>query len=183
MAVDRVDGLLRTVTAALDGAGTDYAVVGGDAVAAWVVRADPSATRSTRDVELLVNRHSLSKIDANMASLGLQRVDLRHIVLYRDPADPSKRSGVHLVWADELAWPSYSCPSPTVDEVIRDPQGCRVLDRPALVRMKLTSSHGIDRVHARDLINVGLITADVRSSLSADLAERLTELQATTEEG
>lgn len=179
MAVDRVERLLRTVTAALDAAGVGYAVVGGNAVAAWVARADPSATRSTKDVGLLVSRASLAKIDATMASLGLQRVDLRRTVLYIDPQELSKRAGVHLVWADELIRPSYTCPSPTVDESVRDPQGFRVLDLPALVRMKLTSFRDIDRVHVADLLDVGLIDARVRTALPSDLQARLTQIEAT----
>ena len=36
MAVDRVEKRLRKVTAALDAAGVKYAVIGGNAVAAWL---------------------------------------------------------------------------------------------------------------------------------------------------
>ena len=192
MAVDRVERLLRMVTAALDGAGVPYAVVGGNAVAAWVARADPSATRSTKDVDVLVRRDTLARIDAAMSSVGLQRIDLRRIVLYVDPAEPSKRSGVHLVWAEELLRPSYTCPSPRVDESVIDPQGFKVLDLPALVRMKLTSFRDVDRVHVADLVGqlgsepidqVGLIDARVRSALPADLARRLTQIESSRDDG
>lgn len=183
MAVDRVERLLRMVTAALDGAGVPYAVVGGNAVAAWVARADPSATRSTKDVDVLVRRDTLARIDAAMSSVGLQRIDLRRIVLYVDPAEPSKRSGVHLVWAEELLRPSYTCPSPRVDESVIDPQGFKVLDLPALVRMKLTSFRDVDRVHVADLLEVGLIDARVRSALPADLARRLTQIESSRDDG
>ncbi len=177
MAVDRVERLLRTVTAALDAAGVGYAVVGGNAVAAWVARADPSATRSTKDVDLLVSRASLAKADATMASLGLRNSRREPVMHYAQPREPSKRAGVHLVWADELIRPSYTCPSPTVDESVRDPQGFRVLDLPALVRMKLTSFRDIDRVHVADLIDVGLVDARVRAALPDDLQERLAQIE------
>ena len=70
MAVERVERRLRRATAALDGAGIRYAVIGGNAVAAWVGRADPAATRATRDVELLLRRPDLAQITAVMQGLG-----------------------------------------------------------------------------------------------------------------
>lgn len=176
MAVDRVEKLLRRITAALERAGVAYAVVGGNAVAAWVAQADPSATRATKDVDLLVDRSALGRVDEVMQREGLERVDLRRLVLYIDPAEPSKRAGVHLVWANELIRPSYGCPSPLVSESVVDPQGFRVIDLPALVRMKLTSFRDIDRVHVGDLLEVGLITPAVRATLNPALAARLDQV-------
>src|SRR5436305_562893 len=54
MAMDRVERRLHQVSAALDAARIPYAVCGGHAVAAWVSRVDPAATRATKDVNLLV---------------------------------------------------------------------------------------------------------------------------------
>ncbi len=59
MAMERVEQRLRRVTRALDDAGVPYAVVGGNAVAAWVARVDPASTRTTKDVDLLVRRADL----------------------------------------------------------------------------------------------------------------------------
>ena len=64
MAVDRVEKRLRRVTAALDEAGIKYAVIGGNAVAAWVSRVDPGATRSTTDVDLLVDQSDIDRIES-----------------------------------------------------------------------------------------------------------------------
>jgi hypothetical protein len=173
LAVDRVENRLRRVAAALDGAGVPYAVIGGNAVASWVGRVDPAATRATKDVDVLVRRADLSRVTAALTALGFRREDIRDLVLFIDPDEPSKRSGVHLVWADERVRPSYAAPSPSVSEAVRDPGGFMVLDLPALVRMKLTSFRDIDRVHLADLLEVGLITARVRSSLPPELAARL----------
>lgn len=177
MAMDRVEQRLRTVTAALDKAGIRYAVVGGNAVAAWVARIDPSATRATKDVDLLVQRQDEQRIAAVMAGLGFDRVDLRRMILFIDPAEPSKRSGIHLVWADTLIRPSYTVASPSVQETVRDPAGFALLDLPALVRMKLTSFRDVDRVHLADLLEVGLITAELRDSLPNDLRARLGQIE------
>ena len=58
-AVEKVHQRLRRAAAALDGASVPYAVVGGQAVAAWVSRVDEAAVRTTRDVDILVRREDL----------------------------------------------------------------------------------------------------------------------------
>lgn len=181
MAVERVQQRLRKVTAALDAAGIRYAVVGGNAVAAWVGRVDQGATRATKDVDLLVRRSDVPAITAAITALGFAREDLRDLVLFIDPDEPSKKSGVHLVWAGEKIRPSYAVLSPTVDEAVRDPEGFWVLGLAALVRMKLTSFRDIDRVHIADMLSVGLIDERVRASLPAELLARLDDLIRTAE--
>jgi hypothetical protein len=176
MAMERVERRLREVTAALDAAGIAYAVCGGNAVAAWVARVDPAATRATKDVDLLVKRDDEPHIARVMGSLGFERRDLRRLVLFIDPEEPSTKSGVHLVWADTLIRPNYPAPSPGVGESVRDPEGFLVLDLPALVRMKLTSFRDIDRVHIADLRDAGLIDDAVRSQLAQTLRDRLDQV-------
>ncbi len=182
MAVDRVEKRLRKVTAALDAANIPYAVIGGNAVATWVARVDPGATRTTKDVDLLVEKNDLARITQVMESLGFERHDPRRMVLFIDPEEPSRRSGVHLVWAGQFVRPSYRYPAPAVSEAVRDPEGFLVLDLPALVRMKLTSLRTIDRAHVEDLLRIGLIDAAVRSDLPAELAALLSEIEAGLEE-
>jgi len=181
MAVDRVEKRLRRVTAALDGANIDYAVIGGNAVATWVARVDEGATRATKDVDLLVNKADLEMITKAMERLSFKRVDMRGLVLFIDPDEPSKRSGVHLVWAGELVRPSYPCSAPSLHEVVRDPEGFFVLALPALVRMKLTSFRDIDRVHIADMLRVGLIDERLEHSLPDPLPRRLKQVKDTLE--
>lgn len=181
MAVERVEQRLRLVTATLDTAGIPYAVVGGNAVAAWVARADPSATRSTKDVDLLVRRGDLDRITAAITALGFRAERLRDLALFVDPAEPSRRAGVHLVWAGERVRPSYPAPAPLVEESERDPEGFQVLALAALVRMKLTSFRDIDRVHVADLLSVGMVTEAIRGSLPTELRERLDQIEAGME--
>jgi hypothetical protein len=182
MAVDRVEKRLRKVTAALDAAAVPYAVVGGNAVACWVGRVDPAATRATKDVDLLINRADLQRVSDVMQGLGFRREDMRSLVLFIDPDEPSKRSGVHLVWADELVRPSYVCPTPSVREAERDPEGFLVIGIAALVRMKLTSFRAIDQAHVADLLSVSLIDESVRSSLPPQLRDRLREIELSLDE-
>lgn len=182
MAVDRVEKRLRKVTAALDAAGVKYAVIGGNAVAAWVARVDPSATRSTVDVDLMTDRRDSDRVDIVMEALGFTRHDVSPTVLFTDPDEPSRRSGVHVVWAGERIRPSYCCPAPLIDEAVRDPQGFCVLDLPALVRMKLTSFRLIDRVHMEDLLKMKLIDDPIRRQLPDELRQRLDEVERTFED-
>ena len=179
MAVDRVQQRLRITAAALDAAGVRYGVVGGNAVAAWVGRVDPGATRATKDVDILVSRADVARITRALTSppVNFTREDLRDIVLFIDPNEPSKKSGVHLVWAGERIRPSYTVLSPTVDETERDPEGFWVVSLAALVRMKLTSYRPIDQAHVIDMLSVGLIDAGVRAGLPAELRARLEELE------
>ena len=53
-AVEKVRRRLLRAATALAEARVPYAVVGGNAVAAWVSRADEAAVRNTRDVDLLL---------------------------------------------------------------------------------------------------------------------------------
>ncbi len=177
--MERVEHRLRKVTAALDAAGIPYAVIGGNAVASWVARVDPEATRTTKDVDILARRADVQRLSEAIVGLGFQRHDLRRMVLFVDPEAPSKKSGVHLVWAGEKVRTTYSRPAPTIEESVIAPEGFRVLSLPALVRMKLTSFRDIDRVHIADLLGVGLIDDAVRKSLPADLGERLATIEAS----
>jgi hypothetical protein len=182
MAMELVERRLRKVTAALDAAGIRYAVIGGNAVALWVAKADPSATRTTKDIDLLVERSDLDRINRVMHELGFEKQELRRLVLFVDPEAPSRRSGVHLVWAGEKVLPSYAHAAPALTETVRDPEGFWVLDLPALVRMKLTSLRDIDKVHIADLLRVGMVSQRLRGSLPPDLRRRLEDIEPTLED-
>lgn len=182
MAIERVERRLRIVTAALDRAGIPYAVIGGNAVAAWVGRADPGAPRTTKDVDILVNRGDIDRVTTALGAIGFVREDLKSITLFLDPDKPNRKTGVLVVWAGERVRPSYEHAAPTVDDAVRDPaSGASMLDLPALVRMKLTSFRDTDRVHIADLLGVGLIDAHVRNALPPDLAVRLAEVERSIE--
>lgn len=182
MAMERVERRLHKVTAALDAESIPYAVIGGNAVAAWVARIDPSATRTTKDVDLLVRRGDLDRISQTMAAIGFARHDLRRIVLFVDPEEASRKAGVHLEWSEEKVRPSYVAPAPSVQERVSDPGGFHVLALGALVRMKLTSFRDIDRVHIADLLGVGLIDEAIESSLEPELIERLESVRASRDD-
>ena len=177
MAVDRVEKRLRRVTAALDEAGIKYAVIGGNAVAAWVSRVDPGATRSTKDVDLLVDQSDIDRIESVLGEAGFTREDVLGVTLFKEPDEPSVRASIHLVWAQQKVRPEYALPAPALDESERDPQGFYVIDLPALVRMKLTSFRRIDQVHIEDMLSVGLIDETIKSGLPDELRQRLNDIE------
>ncbi len=179
MAMERVERLLRSVADALDGAGIPYAVVGGNAVAAWVATVDAEAVRATKDVDVLVRRNDLPAITAALAPLDLERVEVLGVTMFVDRNHPSPKSGVHFVFANEHIRAHYAHPAPDPADAARAAAGFMVIDLPALVHMKLQSFRRVDQVHIEDLLTNGLIDETVIGGLPDDLRTRLREVQDT----
>lgn len=181
MAVERVEKLLRKVSKALDQAGICYAVVGGNAVAAWVATVDEGAVRATKDVDILVRREDLGAITAACRPVGLMPAEVLGVMMFLDRRRPNPKTGVHIVFANERIRPHYAHPAPDPKEATRTNSGFLVLDLPGLVTMKLQSFRDIDHVHVRDMLSIGLIDAGLIRKLPADLRQRLQEIQDTPE--
>lgn len=178
MAIERVEERLRKVTSALDEAGIAYAVVGGNAVAAWVSTRNPSAVRATRDVDLLVDRTSLDAITSVLSAIGFRREDLRSFTMFLDPEEPDRRAGVHLLWAAEKVRPSALHPAPGLDQRVRVTDRFWIATLPALLNLKLCAFRPKDQAHIIDMLELGLIDNEIRSSLPADLLARLKQVEA-----
>jgi hypothetical protein len=171
--VEEVRDRLERAAKALERAGIPYAVVGGNGVAAWVATADESAVRNTRDVDILLDRANL---DAAKEALAAQGFFYRHVSgmdLFLDGPEAKARDAVHIVFAGEKVREDYAEAAPRTTEAESSPRGCKVLRLPALVRMNLTSFGDKDRMHLRDLIEVGLVGRRQCADLPPPLAERL----------
>lgn len=175
LAVERVRDRLLRATAALDAAGVPYAVVGGNAVAAWVSTVDIAAVRNTQDVDILLRRTDLDAATAALASAGFIRRHVLGIDIFLDGPEAKMRDAVHVVFAGEKVRPDYAAPTPDVTEAQR-PSGYSVIKLEALVRMKLTSFRDKDRTHLRDILEVGLIDATWPSRFVPELSARLQQL-------
>jgi hypothetical protein len=174
-AVEKVRERLRRAAAALEAAGVPYAVAGGNAVAAWVSRVDEVAVRNTQDVDFLLRRADLSAAIAAMTQAGFYHRHMAGIDMFLDGPKAGVRDAVHLVFAAEKVRPDYPEPAPDVAE--SEATGpFRLLSLDALVRMKLTSFRDKDRMHLRDLIDVGLVNASWVPRLPAELGVRLQSL-------
>jgi hypothetical protein len=176
MALDDVTDRLQRITKALDEAGVLYAIVGGQAVALWVATKDPAAVRTTKDVDILVRKSDVPQVRSAAASAGLDYFEVLGTGMLLERSDPNPRKAVHLVWAGEKVRPEYSLPSPAVDDREVLELGKPVVSLLGLVRMKLLANRDQDRVHLRDLIEVGLITRELEKSLPSELAARLDPL-------
>lgn len=179
-AVELVRERLLRATAALEAAGVPYAVVGGNAVAAWVASVDPAAVRNTQDVDVLLRRVDLDDAARALAQAGFVRRHIAGIDVFLDGAGAKVRDAVHVVPAGEKIRPEYAVPSPDVTESEKSDR-FQVLSLEALVRMKLTSFRRKDQVHVLDMLDVGLIDGKFKDRLPVELAARLQHLIDTPE--
>jgi hypothetical protein len=170
--VEKVRQRLARATAALDAAGIAYAIVGGHAVAAWVSRVDEAAVRNTQDVDILVRRTDLEAITQSLAKVGFVRRHAAGVEMFLDGPQAKARDSLHIVFSAEKVRSDYVVSAPDVEES-EATSAFRVLKLEPLVRMKLTSFRDKDRMHLRDLIDVGLVDGTWPSRFSPELGERL----------
>jgi hypothetical protein len=174
-AVEKVrDRLLRS-TAALEAAGVPYAVIGGNAVMAWVEQADEAAVRFTQDVDLVLRRDDLERAKAALEKAGFVHRRSAGIEMFLDGPGAKARDAVHVIFSGEKVRPEYVAPVPDVAESVSF-KSYRVLSLEAVVRMKLTSNRDKDQVHLLDMLGVGLIDATWPARYPPELAARLQHL-------
>lgn len=179
-AVEKVRNRLLRATGALEQAGIPYAVVGGNAVMAWVEQVDESAVRATQDVDLALRREDLERATAALESAGFVYRHSAGITMFLDGPDAKARDAVHVIFSGEKVRMEYAAAVPDVADVTSF-GAYRVLNLEALVRMKLTSFRDKDRTHLRDMLDVGLIDATWPARFSPELAARLQHLLDTPE--
>jgi len=81
--IEKLKDRLRRAVAVLERAGVDYAVIGGNAVAAWVSRVDDSVVRNTRDVDLLVRRPDFDPIQPDFKLIDFLDLVTMKLTSYR----------------------------------------------------------------------------------------------------
>ena len=175
MAVEKVRQRLLRATEALNRAQIPYAVIGGNAVAAWVSRVDEEAIRNTKDVDILLRRDDLERAKTALAGAGFVYHFSYGVHMFLDGPEGSPRSAVHVIFASEpvAAGDAHSAPEVSESE---DHETYRVLNLDALVHMKLAANRDADRVHIRDLVSIGLIDRSWLPRFPPDLAARLKEI-------
>jgi Nucleotidyl transferase AbiEii toxin, Type IV TA system len=179
-AVEKVRQRLLRAAEALEFARIPYAVAGGNAVALWVSRVDESAVRNTRDVDILLRREDLDAAKAAMERAGFVHRKSAGMEVFLDGPSAKARDAVHIVFANEKVRPHEPMSNPDVSES-ETTERFRVLSLEALVLIKLTAFRDKDKVHIRDLIDVGLVDAAWQNRLPAELAARLKSLLDTPE--
>jgi hypothetical protein len=176
--IEDVKDRLERAAAALARLGVRYAVVGGNAVAAWVSRVDAAAVRNTRDVDILLRREDADRARAALEAAGFihRRVASRGkaaaMDVFLDGPDAKVRDAVHILWAGEKAVPDAIEATPELGETLPG-EGFQLIPLDDLVRMKLISFRDKDRMHLRDLASVGLVDEGWPGKFPPALAERL----------
>ncbi len=171
-AVEKVRQRLLRATAALEAARVPYAVAGGNAVALWVSRVDEAAVRNTQDVDILIRRSDLGAARGALEQAGFVYRHVAGMDVFLDEAGAKPRNAVHIVFAGEKVRPAEPMANPDVAES-EQAEHFRILTLAALVQIKLTAFRDKDKVHLRDLIDVGLIDEGWVKKLPAVLGERL----------
>jgi hypothetical protein len=180
--IEKVKARLRRATGLLEAAGLPYAVIGGNAVAAWVSRVDDSVVRNTRNVDLLVRRSDMEAIIAAMAGGGFIHRSVSvlggsgRIEMVLDGPGAKARDGVHLIFSGEKVNPEALEPSPDVAEIDATHPDFRLIGLEALITMKLTSYRDKDRVHLRDMMEIGMLDESWLPRVPVSLRERLKAL-------
>jgi hypothetical protein len=174
-AVEKVRERLRRAATALEAAGIAYAVVGGNAVAAWVATVDEAAVRNTQDVDLLIRRADIEAVKSTLAKAGFIFRHVKGIDMFLDGPEAKARDAVHILFAGEKIRSADPIPAPEVTES-KLVGAHNVVAFDSLVKMKLTSFRDKDRTHLRDMIGVELIDESWLPKLPAELAVRLKEV-------
>lgn len=167
-AVDKIRERLERTTRTLEQAAIPYAIIGGNAVRAWVAQADEAAVRTTCDVNILLRRSDWTAAQAAMESAGFIYRHSRGIDMFLDGPDAKARDAVHVLFANEKVFPDVS--------ETENIQNHRTLTLKALVRMKLNSYRRKDQMHLLDMIDVGLLDESWCDRFPPPLAARLKEL-------
>jgi hypothetical protein len=101
MALDEVTDRLHRIAGAFDEAGVAFALVGGQAVALWVATKDPSAVRTTKDVNILLRRADLPAARAAAAAISMDYFEVTGVGMFLERTDPNPRKAVHVLWSGE----------------------------------------------------------------------------------
>lgn len=174
-AMEKVRERMERACAALKSANVPYAVVGGNAVAAWVATKDEGAVRNTRDVDILLDPNYGDIATKSLESVGFVRAKSMEVTMFLDGPDGKPSEAIHVVWAGRKVREQYLVAAPTTGQS-REIDGKRIVDLEQLLTMKLVSNRDKDRVHVRDMIAVGLIDESWLTQLEPLLAARLQEL-------
>ena len=173
--VELVKQRLDRTCSALRTAGVPYAVIGGNAVAAWVATVDDGAVRNTRDVDILLREQDLDSATLALESVGFVRDSVMDVIVFLDGPNGKPSQGIHVLLADRKVRHDYSTATPSIHQVV-DIEGRSIVALAALVEMKLNSFRDKDRTHLRDMIQIGLIDSTWPARFAKNLGDRLQEL-------
>lgn len=112
LAVELVRERLKRSTTALEQEGVPYAVIGGNAVAAWVARIDPAAVRNTADVDLMWDRIDLDRAKIALEAAGFVHRHAAGADMFLDGPRGKAREAVDIIFAGEKVRQDYFAAAP-----------------------------------------------------------------------
>ena len=174
-AVEKIQERLERTATILEAAGIPYAIIGGNAVRAWVAQMDEAAVRTTRDVDILLRRADFPRAIVAMEAAGFIYRHAASIDMFLDGPGTKDRDAVHVLFAGEKVRPEDVVPTPDVEDAI-EINTHRYIQLESLVRMKLTSFRDKDTMHLRDMNDVELIDDNWPARYPPVLAARLQEI-------
>lgn len=174
-AVELVKQRLDRTCIALRNARVPYAVIGGNAVAAWVATIDDGAVRNTRDVDILLREQDLNLATIALASAGFVRDSVMDVIVFLDGPNGKPSQGIHVLLAERKVRKEYATATPRIDQAV-DIEGRSIVELSALVEMKLNSFRRKDQTHLMDMIQIGLIDSTWPERFATNLGNRLQEL-------
>jgi len=176
--VDRLFISMHRLHRALDSAGIPYEIIGGLAAFVHLERVDPALSRLTRDIDAIVRRADLGRIQEAVKPYGLLYRHVAGVDMLVDAENPKAKTAIHLLMAGEKVRPDSPEPTPELGtgEMI---MGARITSISHLLTMKLTSFRLKDQVHIQDLDGAGLITPTMEATLSPLFRARLAQVRAT----
>jgi hypothetical protein len=133
----------------------EYAVVGGNAVIAWM-RAKHMDSRTTRDVVLMLRKKDLPAIRSALEKQGYEFIKTGGMSLFFDTTEGVERkvqNGIHLVFSGEKIKNSI-----TPELAYTEFGGLKVATIENLVKMKTAAARPKDLEHLQDLIEAGYTT-------------------------
>lgn len=123
---DRLERMVRAVekarvpdllsARALERGNIPYAVIGGNAVAAFVAKMDEGSVRNTRTVDNLIRRADLEAAKAAMGGAGFDFAEVDAVALFVERPNGKPSEGVHLLFAGEKVKESDPVPAPVMSE-------------------------------------------------------------------
>lgn len=163
-AVEKVRERLKRATSALNDAKVPYAVIGGNAVAAWVSQVDESAVRNTPHIDLLIQHEDFDAMKVTLEAAGfvLRKNGPRIEFLDGPDAIPRDRVRVRV--------------EPNGIDDVESIDGMTVIPLESLVEMELKANRAENGMHLRDLIDVELVDDTWPQKYQPELPKRLQAL-------
>jgi hypothetical protein len=176
-AVEKVKERLHRAARALEAGNVPYAIIGGNAVAAFVAKIDEGSIRNTRDVDILIRRQDLELAKRAIDAAGFEHAQVAGVEMFIERPNGKPSEGVHLHFAGEKVKAADPVAAPEMSES-EDGVAFRVLSLEALVRMKLVAFRLKDQVHLQDMTRIGLIDTTWPPRFPVVLADRLRQILA-----